>query len=78
MTALCSPRELQPSKETLHKFKEEMLSREAADKQKAAGVGDGFGGFGGFGDGGGGGQQSEASTDGRTTDKQVVSHTLSP
>ena len=56
-----------------------MLSREAADKQKAAGVGDGFGGFGGFGDGGGGGgQQSEASTDGRTTDKQVVSHTLSP
>eukprot|EP00731_Ephydatia_muelleri_P023978 Em0016g249a len=64
-------RELQPSKETLHKFKEEMLSREAADKQKAAGVGDGFGGFGGFGDGGGGGQQSEASTDGRTTDKQV-------
>eukprot|EP00731_Ephydatia_muelleri_P035796 Em0162g2a len=35
-------RELQPSKETLHKFKEEMLSREAADKQKAAGVGDGL------------------------------------
>ena len=44
-------RELQPSKETLHTFKQEMLSREAADKQKAAGVGEGFGGFGGFGDG---------------------------
>ena len=80
---VCTCRELQPSKETLQAFKQEMLTKEAADRQKAAGVGEGFGGFGGFGDGGGGGgggggQPTESSAESKATDKPVMSHIPCP
>ena len=39
------------SREVLLQFKKEKVAREAAERQAAAGMGDGFGGFGGFGGG---------------------------
>ena len=48
-------RELEYTKESLIKFRDEKEQREKAEKEAAAGVGEGFGGFGGFGGGGGGG-----------------------
>ena len=52
-------RELEYTKESLIKFRDEKEQREKAEKEAAAGVGEGFGGFGGFGGGGGGGDKKE-------------------
>ena len=47
------------SRETLLQFAAEKEERERAEREAAAGVGEGFGGFGGFGGGGGGGEKGE-------------------
>ena len=52
-------RRLEYTRESLLQFKSEWKAREAAERQAAAGVGDGFGGFGGFGGGGEGGDQQQ-------------------
>ena len=52
-------RELEYTKESLIKFRDEKEQREKAEKEAAAGVGEGFGGFGGFGGGGGGDKKEE-------------------
>ena len=56
---LLPPRELEYSRESLLQFQREQTAREAAERQAAAGAGEGFGGFGGFGGGGGGGEHQE-------------------
>ena len=49
---IVASRELEYTKETLIKFRDDKEKREKAEKDAAAGVGEGFGGFGGFGGGG--------------------------